>query len=64
MTRVFVLWEAERPTPYGVAVLRSTEGIARSVSDEAISRIGHFTWDCFVANASRNRLVTKPYFRR
>ncbi|MCL2370617.1 MAG: hypothetical protein FWC80_05260 [Firmicutes bacterium] len=23
--------------------------IARSESDEAIPRIGHFTWDCFVA---------------
>ena len=28
--------------------------IARSVSDEAIPRIGHFTWDCFVAKAPRN----------
>ncbi|MCL2369897.1 MAG: hypothetical protein FWC80_01520 [Firmicutes bacterium] len=31
--------------------------IARSDSDKAIPRIGHFTWDCFVAIAPRNDII-------
>ncbi|MCL2369908.1 MAG: hypothetical protein FWC80_01575 [Firmicutes bacterium] len=36
--------------------------IARSFSDEAIPRIEHFTWDCFVAFAPRNDISPKARY--
>ncbi|MCL2369986.1 MAG: hypothetical protein FWC80_01990 [Firmicutes bacterium] len=36
--------------------------IARSESDEAIPRIEHFTWDCFVAFAPRNDILYSDCF--